>query len=174
MTEEPIISATEPDWSRERSSGGYEPSKKLIAAIRLYQKHPGSSPWAVLQRKRAQVQHRLWSAVCSSDIPISTQIGGGLVMPHPLAIVIHPSAVIGPNCLIFQSVTIGTTHDSNGRAPRIGGHVDIGAGAQVLGDITIGDHAKIGANAVVLTDVPAYGVAVGVPAKVINASRLLP
>lgn len=169
MTEEPIISATEPDWSRERSSGGYEPSKKLIAAIRLYQKHPGGSPWAVLQRKRAQVQHRLWSAVCSSDIPISTQIGGGLVMPHPLAIVIHPSSVIGPNCLIFQSVTIGTNDGKN--APRIGGHVDIGAGASVLGNITIGDHAKIGANAVVLTDVPPYGVAVGVPAKIISSAR---
>jgi serine O-acetyltransferase len=170
MTEERIISATEPDWSREQSFGGYDPGKKLLAAIRLYQKHPGSSPWAVLQRKRAQLQHRLWSAVCSCDIPIATQIAGGLVMPHTLAIVIHPKSVIGPNCLIFQGVTIGTTHESK-RAPIIGGHVDIGAGAQVLGDITIGDHAKIGANAVVLTDVPAYGVAVGVPAKVISKAR---
>lgn len=165
MSDEAIISATEPDWSREQLSGDYQPGRRLLAAIRLYQRHSGRSPWAALQRKRAVLQHRLWSAVCGCDIPISTQIGGGLLLPHPHAIVIHCDAVVGPNCLIFQSVTIGT---NGGRAPRIGGHVDIGAGASVLGDITIGDHARIGANAVVLTDVPAYGVAVGVPAKVIE------
>jgi serine O-acetyltransferase len=166
MSDEPIISATEADWNRERSSGKYEPGKNLLAAIRLYQRSSGRSPWAALQRRRAVLQHRLWSAVCACDIPINTQLGGGLLLPHPHAIVIHSDAVVGPNCLIFQSVTIGT---NGGRAPRIGGHVDIGAGASVLGDITIGDHARIGANAVVLCDVPAYGVAVGVPAKVIES-----
>lgn len=166
MSDEPIISATEPDWSREADDGSYSPGKNLLAAIRLYQRHPGSSPWAILQRKRAVLQHRLWSAVCGCDIPINTQLGGGLLLPHPHAIVIHVAAKIGPNCLIFQSVTIGT--DGNTNAPRIGGHVDIGAGASVLGNITIGDHAKIGANAVVLCDVPPYGVAVGVPAKIIS------
>ena len=88
------------------------------------------------------------------------------MMPHPYGIVVHPSAELGPNCLLMQGATIGT----NGKAgvPRIGGHVDIGPGAMILGQITIGDHAVIGANAVVLEDVPAYGVAVGVPAKVIR------
>jgi serine O-acetyltransferase len=166
MSDEPIISATEPDWSREQTTRDYEPGKKLLAAIRLYQRHPGRAPWAVIQRKRAMLQYRLWSAVCACDIPINAQLGGGLLLPHPHAIVIHPAAVVGPNCLIFQGVTIGT--DDNKHAPRIGGHVDIGAGASVLGHITIGDHAKIGANAVVLCDVPPYGVAVGVPAKVIS------
>ena len=52
-------------------------------------------------------------------------------------------------------------------SPRLGGHVDIGAGAKILGDVTIGDHAAIGANAVVLTDVPAYHTAVGIPARIL-------
>lgn len=86
-------------------------------------------------------------------------------MPHPNGIVIHPGATIGCNCLIFQQVTIGTRE---GQAPPvIGGHVDIGAGAKILGAVTIGNHACIGANAVVLKDVPEDKTAVGVPAKVI-------
>ena len=67
--------------------------------------------------------------------------------------------------MIFQQVTIGTRDDS--RAPVIGGHVDIGAGARIIGNVYIGNHAKIGANAVVLTDVPAGKTAVGIPARII-------
>ncbi len=90
-------------------------------------------------------------------------------MPHPNGIVIHPAAIIGPNCLIFQQVTIGT-HGSKVGAPTLCGHVDVGAGAKILGPVTIGEHAKIGANAVVLTDVPANAIAVGIPARVILKS----
>ena len=79
-------------------------------------------------------------------------------------VVIHPEAQIGPNCLLFQQVTVGTGPKPG--APRIGGHVDVGAGAKILGGVVIGDHAVIGANAVVVTDVPAGGVAVGIPAVV--------
>jgi serine O-acetyltransferase len=79
--------------------------------------------------------------------------------------VIHPDVEIGPNCLVFQQVTIGTR---GGAAPKIEGHVDIGAGAKIIGAVIIGQHAKIGANAVVLNDVPAGATAVGIPAKVIS------
>ena len=81
-------------------------------------------------------------------------------MPHPNGIIIHPEARIGVNCLIFQQVTIGTRRE--GGAPEIGGHVDIGAGAKILGGVRVGKHAKVGANAVVLADVEAHGTAVGV------------
>ena len=88
-----------------------------------------------------------------------------MLLPHPNGIVIHPEAEIGPNCLLFQQVTIG----ANDRGvPTIGGHVDIGAGAKILGPVTIGRHARIGANAVVLNDVPDGATAVGVPARVIS------
>ena len=89
---------------------------------------------------------------------------GGLLIPHPNGIVIHPDAEIGVNCLIFQQVTIGT-RDGVG-VPAIAGHVDIGAGAKILGPVHVGAHAKIGANAVVSTDVPSGSVAVGIPARI--------
>jgi serine O-acetyltransferase len=116
--------------------------------------------------KVAVLRHRFWSAITGAEIPLGTRIGGGVMIPHPNGIVIHPDAVIGPNCLIFQQVTLGS--GENG-APRIGGHVDIGAGAKVLGGVAIGDHAKVGANAVVLQDVPAHATAVGIPSRNIQA-----
>ncbi|NCB26477.1 MAG: hypothetical protein EOM62_13535 [Bacteroidia bacterium] len=88
------------------------------------------------------------------------------MLPHPNGIVIHPKAIIGVNCLIFQQVTIGTGGPVSG-VPQIGGHVDIGAGAKILGGVRIGNHAKIGANAVVLGDVPEEATAVGVPARIV-------
>jgi len=86
-------------------------------------------------------------------------------MPHPNGIVIHPGVEIGPNCLIFQQVTIG---GGEGGTPTIGGHVDIGAGAKIFGAVRIGNHARIGANAVVLSDVPDGRTAVGVPAEIVR------
>lgn len=170
-----MISATTPDWSRERKPAlRWDPGRSLLASIRAYQR----GGW--MTRKVAVLRHRFWSVVTGADIPMNARIGGGLLLPHPNGIVVHPDAIIGPNCLIFQQVTIGT--NGEGGAPTIGGHVDIGAGARILGDVKIGEHARIGANAVVLRDVPAGMVAVGVPARVLSshgapideASRPLP
>ena len=86
-------------------------------------------------------------------------------MPHPNGVVIHPDAEIGPNCLLFHQVTIGA---NGGGVPVLEGHVDVGAGAKVIGRLRIGRHAKIGANAVVLSDVPAGATAVGVPASIVG------
>ncbi len=163
MTE---ISAQVPDWTREyKKPFSWNPSRSLLASLRAYQRHKSRNSvaakigclWAVLR-------HRLWSVVTGADIPLNTRIGGGLMMPHPNGIVIHPDCSIGPNCLIFQQVTLGSR---NGGVPRIGGHVDFGAGAKVLGAISIGAHAVIGANAVVLQDVPPQASAVGIPARII-------
>ena len=87
-----------------------------------------------------------------------------MLIPHPNGIVIHPGAEIGPNCLFFQQVTVGATESG---VPRVGGHVDVGAGARLIGPIVIGDHAKIGANAVVTINVPAGATAVGIPARIV-------
>jgi serine O-acetyltransferase len=90
------------------------------------------------------------------------------LLPHPNGIVIHPDVEIGPNCLIFQQVTLG----SNGRGtPTIGGRVDIGAGAKVIGAVTIGPQAQIGANSVVTCDVPPYASAAGIPARILNITQ---
>jgi len=153
------ISADVPDWSREaKGMSKWAPSRALLGAIRRYQRGAARRGLAAnVQRKLAVLCHRFWSVVTGADIPISTRIGGGLIMPHPNGIVIHPQAEIGPNCLIMQQVTIGTSGRKKG-SPRIGGHVDISVGASILGPVTIGDHALIGAHALVMTDVPAGAV----------------
>jgi serine O-acetyltransferase len=159
------LSASIPDLTREQPRCFWDPSRRLLKSIRDYQKARDSGRlWARLIMKFCVLRHRFWSVVTGAEIDLNCRIGGGLLMPHPNGIVIHPDAVIGPNCLIFQQVTIGTT--ARGGCPVIGGHVDIGAGARLLGGVQIGDHAVIGANAVVLRDVPASGRAVGVPAVV--------
>lgn len=163
------VSSVVPDWSREhKRAGEWNPGKSLLACIRDYQRHRSSRhPWAPVLKRWAVLRHRFWSAVSGADIPLNCQIGGGLLLPHPNGVVIHPAAQIGPNCLIFQQVTLGMRGD--GGVPVLKGHVDIGAGAKLLGAVSVGEHATIGANAVVLTDVPAHGVAVGVPAVVLGS-----
>ena len=157
----PVVSATEPDWSREKLRQWWDPSRQLLKSIRNYQKwqHQGGILGYFFSRLNV-IEHRFWSIVAGTDIPLNCKIGGGLVMVHPNGIVIHPDASIGPNCLIFQQVTIVSN-------VKIGGHVDIGAGAKIIHSITIGNHALIGANAVVLCDVPPGATAVGIPAKII-------
>jgi len=166
------VSASLPDWSREaKAPFSWEPNRSLMASLRSYDRWRQSrNPWSFCMRKMAVLRHRFWSAVTGAEIPLGTRIGGGLLLPHPNGIVIHPDATIGPNCLIFQQVTLAG--GDNG-APRIGGHVDIGTGAKILGGVSIGDHSKIGANAVVLNDVPAFATAVGIPARIITASGKL-
>ncbi len=142
--------------------GWWDPSLQLLRSIRNYQKWR-SRGWVGRWISKIYVlHHRFWSVAASADIPLDCQLGGGLILRHPNGVVIHPEAVIGPNCLILQQVTLVG-------GVRLGGHVDIGAGAKIIRPVTIGDHAKIGANAVVLCDVPAGATAVGIPAKIIPA-----
>jgi len=160
-----VPSAVEPDWRREKCARfEWHPSRQLMRSLRDYAKaRERRDLLGVVQRKWSVLRHRFWSAVSGAEIPLnSARIAGGLMMPHPNGVVVHPEAVIGPNCLIFQQVTIGSGPKPG--VPKLGGHVDVGPGAKILGGVTIGDHAVIGANAVVVNDVPAGAVAVGVPA----------
>jgi serine O-acetyltransferase len=106
--------------------------------------------------------------VTGADIPLNVNVGGGLLIPHPNGIVIHPDAIVGVNCLIFQQVTIG--HSDGSGLPVIEGHVDLGAGAKILGPVRVGAHARVGANAVVISDIPPGATAVGNPARIIATS----
>ncbi len=97
------------------------------------------------------------------DIPASVEIGPGLYLPHPVGTVVMARR-IGARVSLITAITIGMRET---RAfPALGDDVFVGAGARILGDITIGDGASIGANAVVLTDVPPGATAVGIPAKI--------
>lgn len=155
-----LISAKDADWAREQPAQFWDPGRKLLLAIRRYQY------WRIRRGAHANIfckilvlRHRFWSVVTGADIPLNCKIGGGLLIPHPNGIVIHPDAEIGVNCLIFQQVTIGG-RDIPG-LPEIGGHVDIGAGAKILGPVKVGDHARIGANAVVTADLLPHATAIG-------------
>ena len=164
------ISADIPDWSREKPERFWDPPRKLLLSIRRYQHWKNKSgPVAGLISKFLVLRHRFWSVVTGAEIPLNCQIGGGLLILHPNGIVIHPDSIIGVNCLILQQVTIGT-HRRPG-APIIAGHVDIGAGAKVLGPVRIGAHVQIGANAVVLSNVPDGATVVGIPARQIIPAR---
>ncbi len=162
------ISATEPNWSAEKPRRWWDPSRRFIRAIRRYQAVTG--PLAGLRRKYWALQHRFWGVIGQVDIPLNTRIGGGLVLPHPNGIVVHPRTTIGPNCAIFQQVTLGARRGRKG-LPEIGGHVLLGAGCRVLGPVKVGDHAVVGANSVVLHDVPAGATAVGMPARIIERTE---
>jgi len=86
-----------------------------------------------------------------------------------MGIVLHKNCVVGNFVQINQHVTIGGRKGNI--VPFIGNNIRIGAGAKVLGAVTIGDNVNIGANAVVLSDVPSGATAVGVPAKIYPNKR---
>lgn len=101
------------------------------------------------------------------EIHPGAKIAGGLFIDHGMGVVVGETAIIGNNVLLYQGVTLGGTGKEKGkRHPTIGNNVVIGAGAQVLGNITIGDNSYIGANAVVVKDVPPRATIVGVPGKI--------
>jgi serine O-acetyltransferase len=160
-----IVSASEPDLNRERIRRFWDPAPKLIRSLRRWQAskaHGGIG--GRITAKYWALNHRWWSLVTQCDIPLTCQIEGGLFLPHPNGIVLHPTARIGPNCMIFQQVTLTGL-------VTIEGHVDIGAGAKLIGPLTVGDHVQIGANAVVTRDLPALCVAAGVPARIIATGK---
>jgi serine O-acetyltransferase len=146
---------------------------RLIATLRDYQRAVRRGGlFGTLRAKLAVLRHRFWSVVTGADIPLNTwALGEGLELPHPNGVVIHPDTEIGENCRIFQQVTLGTGPIAG--VPRVGSHVHIGAGAKIIGGVSIGDGAVIGANSVVVSDVPAGMTAAGIPAELKPDARCL-
>lgn len=108
----------------------------------------------------------------SIELPYSARVGRRLVIEHQGAIVVHGNAQLGDDCIIRQGVTLGNRYmDRPNEAPTLGDRVNVGAGAMLLGAITISNDAVIGANAVVLHDVEANTAVVGIPAKPIGKHK---
>jgi serine O-acetyltransferase len=106
------------------------------------------------------------------EIHPGAQIGRRLFIDHGMGVVIGETAVIGDDCTLYHSVTLGGTSWRKGkRHPTLGNGVVIGAGAKVLGPITVGDGARIGSNSVVLKNVPPGTTVVGIPGHVVNPDR---
>lgn len=104
-------------------------------------------------------------------LPPATQVGPGVLFSYQgLGTVVHRDTIIERDAVISTGVTLGGRGGRVG-APRIGRGALVGTGAKVLGPVRVGAFASIGANAVVIDDVPDYGVAVGVPARVVRVNR---
>ena len=135
-----------------------------------------------------RISHRLWRcrlplklvARCLSQLGRSltgieihpgARIGQSVFIDHGMGVVIGETAEIGPRCLLYQGVTLGGTGKEHGkRHPTLAENVVVGAGAKVLGAITIGTNTRIGAGSVVVRDVESDCTVVGIPGRVIHQS----
>ena len=130
-----------------------------------------------LYKKKLRFLPRLISAISnfltSIDIHPAATIGRRVFIDHGIGVIIGETTIIGDDVIIYQQVTLGgTTLSKEKRHPTIENNVTIGAGAKILGNITIGDSSKIGANSVVLKDVSPFSTAVGIPARVIKTNNV--
>jgi serine O-acetyltransferase len=130
-----------------------------------------------------RVAHALWSAgwltlarwvshasrfMTGIEIHPAARLGSGLFIDHGMGIVIGETAEIGNNCHLYQGVTLGgTSTKREKRHPTLKDNVQVGAGAKLIGAITVGENASIGAGSVVVTNVPPNATVVGVPGHIV-------
>lgn len=107
--------------------------------------------------------NKLNSAFGGAIIGRGAEFGPGFVLFHSNGVVINNKVKGGSNIRLHHEVTIG--EDEEGKAPVLGSDIDLGAGAKIIGGVTVGDGVKVGANAVVVHDVPSGTTVVGIPAK---------
>ena len=109
------------------------------------------------------------------EIHPGATIGRRFFIDHGMGVVIGETAEIGDDCTLYHGVTLGGTSWNKGkRHPTLGRGVVVGAGAKILGPITVGDGARIGSNAVVVKEVPAGATAIGIPARIVEAETAAP
>ena len=153
------------DWHTHQPQGRpwLQPGFHALAVHRLGRAVEGVSgparrPIRLVRRGLLFFTHSVYGI----EVPLEATVGRRVQFAHQGGIVIAADAVIGDDCLIRQNVTIGAADDGY-PSPRLGHGVRVGAGAVIIGDITIGDHVRIGPNAVVMSDVP-QGASVVAPA----------
>jgi serine O-acetyltransferase len=133
-----------------------------------------------------RLAHRLWNRgwltlgrfvshvgrfLTGIEIHPGARLGQGLFIDHGMGVVIGETTEVGANCTLYQGVTLGgTSLKKEKRHPTLGNNIVVGAGAKILGAITVGDHSKIGAGSVVVTEVPPHSTVVGVPGRVVQRS----
>jgi serine O-acetyltransferase len=164
---------------REDIRAGLEKDPATKSGYELFWTSPGlHAIWIYrLAHKLWRAKRRILSRMLSNyakfwtgiEIHPGAEIGKRFVIDHGVGVVIGETAVIGDDVLIYHGVTLGgKTLDPVKRHPTVGDRVIIGAGAKLIGNITIGNDCRVGANAVVTKDMPAGTVAVGVNARLIN------
>ena len=130
--------------------------------------------WSIKLKLIARIFSHLARILTGIEIHPGAQIGRRFFIDHGMGVVIGETAIIGDDCTLYHGVTLGgTTWKKGKRHPTLKNNVVIGAGAKVLGPITLGNNSKVGSNAVVVTDIPNYSTAVGIPAKIIESGEKL-
>jgi serine O-acetyltransferase len=130
--------------------------------------------WSIKLKLIARIFSHLARILTGIEIHPGAQIGRRFFIDHGMGIVIGETAIIGDDCTLYHGVTLGgTTWKKGKRHPTLKDNVVIGAGAKVLGPITLGNNSKVGSNAVVVTDIPNDSTAVGIPAKIIKSGEKL-
>ncbi|MDQ6929884.1 MAG: serine O-acetyltransferase [Candidatus Eremiobacteraeota bacterium] len=169
-----------------------KPLETLLADLRApLERDPAATSWVdvVLSYPgfHAITAHRMIHVLARAQIPVlprflahinrfitgieihpAARIGQGFFIDHGMGVVIGATAEVGDNVTLYQGVTLGGTSLSHGkRHPTLGNNVVVGAGASVLGAITVGNNSRIGGGSVVVRDVPPNATVVGVPARVV-------
>ena len=125
--------------------------------------------WLRNHKLTARMVSQLFRSLTGIEIHPGATIGDGFFIDHGMGVVIGETAEIGQDVTLYHGVTLGGTSLNKGkRHPTIGDRVVVGAGAKILGAITVGDESRIGANAVVVKPVPPNSVVVGVPGQIIS------
>ena len=107
------------------------------------------------------------------EIHPGATLGAGILIDHGMGVVIGETAELGDRITIYHGTTLGGTGKEKGkRHPTVGNNVVIGAGAKILGNISIGSNSKIGANSVVINDVPEGATVVGIPGRVVKIKNI--
>lgn len=120
----------------------------------------------------ARMNSHLFRWLTGVEIHPGATIGCRFFIDHGMGVVIGETAIIGNDCTLYHGVTLGgTSWDKGKRHPTLEDNVVIGAGAKVLGPITIGASAKIGSNSVVVKDVPVQATVVGIPGHIVNTQQ---
>ena len=126
--------------------------------------------WGVRLRWLARFVSHLARWLTGIEIHPGATIGRRVFIDHGMGVVIGETAEIGDDCTLYHGVTLGgTTWEKAKRHPTLGKNVVVGAGAKILGPITIGDNARVGSNSVVVKDVPADATVVGIPGRIVVA-----
>jgi serine O-acetyltransferase len=132
-------------------------------AMVLYRLMQWSRRWRLVPLE--MLFNKVNGVCCQCIIGRGAEFGPGFVLIHSNGVVINGTVRGGKNLHIEHQVTIGAERN---QSPRLGDNIFIGAGAKIVGPVTIGDGARIGANAVVVDDVPPHSTVVGIPARVIR------
>jgi len=126
--------------------------------------------WRWRLKLLARVLAQLTRWLTGIEIHPGATIGNRFFIDHGMGVVIGETAEIGDDCTLYHGVTLGgTSWERAKRHPTLGKNVVVGAGAKILGPITIGDNARVGSNSVVVKDVPAGATVVGIPARMVIA-----